>query len=111
MKIHYAINRGQAICNTRGKNIYITPYKDKVTCKKCLTKLILNPELDNIEEYKPTFLLTGRCLDIKKLTGDIGQVLIKNNMIEEALEMHQMVNKVEYLDDVLVVFEQYVKLK
>ena len=109
-KVHYAINRGQPLCGQSGDDIYISADLEKVDCKKCLTKLILEPNIDKMI-IKPVVLLTGRLCHIDKLAEVVSQTLVENDLVEEAFEMYQMVNKTEYLEEALMVFEQYVTLK
>jgi len=108
-KIHYAINRGQPLCGQSGE-IWISADLDRVTCKKCLTQLILKDNFDMIDD-RPIVYMTGMQASIMGLAEVVSQALVKENMVEEAFEMHQMVGKIEYLEEALEVFEQYVKLK
>lgn len=109
-KIHYMIKNCKPYCGQKGECL-ATPDIEDVTCKKCQNKLILDSNADIIEDNKPVCYMTGRMADLDNLSSVVSQLLIENNMVEEAYKMHQLVNKCQYLDDVFMVFEQFVTLK
>jgi len=105
------VNKCKPLCGQRGDDVYVTSDREKVDCKKCEMKLILEPDIVSIEDRKPICYFTGRMADTGVLANVVSQKLVENNMVEEAYTMMQMVGRCEFFEDVIMIFEQFVELK
>ena len=72
--IHFITKSGDIICGTKAKKITSTKNKEKVTCKKCLNKLITNLE-KYAKKNNIKFIINrkfGPCLQIKDILLKLG---------------------------------------